>query len=99
MNSKDLSNNTNDAACDNCHLVHALDQVVDEVLSVAMVSALNVMQSLLVHASLYNDTRHPGSNEYILGHDSIGKTTVPYLSAGFAQYTQAACHHPLQSVM
>ena len=52
MNSKDLSNNTNDAACDNCHLVHALDQVVDEVLSVAMVTALNVMQSLLVHARM-----------------------------------------------
>ena len=57
IDSKDLSNNTNDAACDSCHLVHALDQVVDEVLSVAVVTALNVMQSLLVHASLHSDTK------------------------------------------
>ena len=34
-------------------LVHPGNEVVDEVLSVAMVATLNVMQPLLVHTTLY----------------------------------------------
>ena len=37
--------------------VHCLNQVVDEVLSVAMVAALNVVQPLLVHATLKQQAR------------------------------------------
>jgi len=40
-----------DAPCNS--LDHGLDQVVDEVLPVAVVATLNVMQPLLVHATLY----------------------------------------------
>ena len=52
MSSKDVNITSNVAYCNGRHLVHALDQVVDEVLPVAMVTALNVVQPLLVHTSL-----------------------------------------------
>ena len=42
------------ASCNS--LDHGLDQVVDEVLPVAVVATLNVMQPLLVHATLYGKT-------------------------------------------
>ena len=37
--------------------VHCLNQIVDEVLSVAMVATLNVVQPLLVHATLKQQAR------------------------------------------
>jgi len=56
-------------------LDHGLDQVVDEVLPVAVVATLDVMQPLLVHATLYGKTHQTISQSW---HEYKHKASCAY---------------------